>query len=648
MATIDDPLIEVVGYDTQHSTTDSKQIQPNTVQKEAFNEKTSLLNNEPDKLHNCFVHLKSKFQRRSCLKSKPVILILIWIFLASVLHWIFTDPSSVITPLTLQYFGGNNYFIIVIGSAYVYFAILQLFYPLAGYFADIRYGRYKCVIGSLWSFIAGSLLVGICGLVVCSFILLPYDIHKWSYVLMSVIIIFLGPPIIIGIFIFFSSIVAFNANVIQFGLDQLHDSPTEHLILYIHWYVVLSYVGTELIKIPTSTFTSICSLTMLDKTEYDITWFFILVGILCSFVVVMYLFLLISLFVAFCKYHIWFLSDSGSRNPYKLVYKVISFAREHRNPIRRSAFTYCEDELPSRLDLGKEKYGGPFTTEQVEDVKAFLGIFKVLLALGPLFAAERSVSFLLPLFSKHLFRIFYPCSFSNEAFPSFIIIPVLVFYIVLLRPFVRDYIPGMLKRIGLGMILMVTPILCFFILDTIVHTAAVSNNIEACFLTGASFSFIEESLRNNSSIGESPIINSAVLLIPIFASITGSMIFYIAIYEFIYAQSPHSMKGLMIGTFFAIRGTFQLLGALVFIFPFLAWKSTSSFPSCGFVYYLVNMVVALFGMIVYIWIARKYQNRQRDEPDNIYRYAEEYYEKAQDEPNYDYDDYDNLNVRTNN
>ena len=640
MAAIDDPLIEVVGYDTQHSTTDSKQIQPTTVQKEAFNEKTSLLNNEPDKLHNCFVHLKSKFQRRSCLKSKPVILILIWIFLASVLHWIFTDPSSVITPLTLMYLGGNNYFIIVIGSAYVYFAILQLFYPLAGYLADVRYGRYKCVIGSLWSFIVGSILLGICALVVSFLVIFTLygNVHKLMYALISVIIIFLGPPLIIGVFLFFSSIVSFNANVIQFGLDQLHDSPTEYLVLYIHWYVVLSYVGTELIKIPTSTFTSVCNPTLFDNNS---TWLMILVGIVSGFVVVMYLFLLISLCVAFCKRHTWFLSDPGSRNPYKLVYKVISFAREHRNPVRRSAFTYCEDELPSRLDLGKEKYGGPFTTEQVEDVKAFLGIFKVLLALGPLFAAERSISFLLPLFSKHLFAIFYPCSFSNEAFPSFVIIPLLVLYILLLRPFVLNYIPGMLKRIGLGMMLMMSPILCFFILDTIGHTAAISYNSEglasSCFLTDGSF------------IGESVMrINPAVLLIPIFVNISGSMIFYVAVYEFIYSQSPHSMKGLMIGTFFAIRGAFQLLGALVFIFPFLGWKSISSFPSCGFVYYFVNMVVAFFGIIVYVWIARKYQNRQRNEPDNIYRYAEEYYEKAQDEPNYDYDNYDNLNVHTNN
>ena len=117
------------------------------------------------------------------------------------------------------------------------------------------------------------------------------------------------------------------------------------------------------------------------------------------------------------------------------MYKVVSFAREHRNPVQRSAFTYCEDELPSRLDLGKEKYGGPFTTEQVEDVKAFLGILTLLLTLGPLFSVERSISFLLPLFFNHIFGIFYSCYFS-ETYPSIITVLLLVFYTVLLRPFV--------------------------------------------------------------------------------------------------------------------------------------------------------------------------------------------------------------------
>ena len=91
-------------------------------------------------------------------------------------------------------------------------------------------------------------------------------------------------------------------------------------------------------------------------------------------------FLGVTLCLKCCKTPSWFSIESGS---YKLVVHVIKFASDHKIPIRRSAFTYCEDELPSRLDLGKNKYGGPFKTEEVEDVKAFLGILSVLLATGP-------------------------------------------------------------------------------------------------------------------------------------------------------------------------------------------------------------------------------------------------------------------------
>ena len=53
-------------------------------------------------------------------------------------------------------------------------------------------------------------------------------------------------------------------------------------------------------------------------------------------------------------------------------YSVVRYAIKHKHPECRSTFTYCEDEPPSRMDFGKSKYGGPCTTEQVEDVKTFL------------------------------------------------------------------------------------------------------------------------------------------------------------------------------------------------------------------------------------------------------------------------------------
>jgi uncharacterized membrane protein len=107
------------------------------------------------------------------------------------------------------------------------------------------------------------------------------------------------------------------------------------------------------------------------------------------------------------------------------------------------------------------------------------------------------------------------------------------------------------------------------------------------------------------------------------------------------------MKGLLIGIFFAIKGVFQLFGVALYLAVGVGCRLRYNFPVCGFVYYLINVVIALIGIIAFMLVARRYQYRQRDEPDNIYRYAEEYYANVQEESSYCYDnDDDNLNVET--
>jgi peptide/histidine transporter 3/4 len=107
------------------------------------------------------------------------------------------------------------------------------------------------------------------------------------------------------------------------------------------------------------------------------------------------------LLVGCCKYH-WFSTNTGRHNPYKTVCKVLSFARKHNYPLRRSAFTFCDKYIPSRLDFAKERFGGPFPTEKVENVKTFLRILTILLAIGPVFMLEVPASyFVFPIFSLH-------------------------------------------------------------------------------------------------------------------------------------------------------------------------------------------------------------------------------------------------------
>ena len=65
----------------------------------------------------------------------------------------------------------------------------------------------------------------------------------------------------------------------------------------------------------------------------------------------------------------------------KKMYKVLKYSWKHKVPEHRSAFTYWEEDIPRRIDLGKCKYGGPFTNEEVEDTKTFLRILPLLLCL---------------------------------------------------------------------------------------------------------------------------------------------------------------------------------------------------------------------------------------------------------------------------
>ena len=64
-----------------------------------------------------------------------------------------------------------------------------------------------------------------------------------------------------------------------------------------------------------------------------------------------------------------------SRNPLKMIFKVFVFAFKHKYPIKSTAFTCWENDIPSHIDLGEERYGGPFTYEEVENVKAMFRLY---------------------------------------------------------------------------------------------------------------------------------------------------------------------------------------------------------------------------------------------------------------------------------
>ena len=589
----------------EHQTLSSDQIVDVGKRSTQDKENTRLQRRHP-KTSQTARFFRSKFKTRCCVKSKSGILILLWTSLISLSLMTVLNQNLYLSIGSLLFEHRSIVFSIQVTPPVVYslFAILYLFYPLAGCLADIRCGRYKTVVCSLWSITGSGLALFTCIMILISTVFI--DTHQAKITL----IITFGLVALLSLILTCSSYIAFDANVIQFGMDQLHDSPTEDSVLFIHWFVFSSSLGNAVTRVPSSWITARC--------WHSFIGFSLLALVLVAL-------LGVSLCIARWKRQ-WFLIDSASRNPYKLVYKVIRFAAQHKIPIRRSAFTYCEDELPSRMDLGKDKYGGPFTTEQVEDVKAFLGILCILLTLGPTFTINTAVNRLLNTVPHH-FTVNNSCTATNYLVQAFklghlstLIIVILVpTYIYLLRPFIERYIPGMLKRIGIGMMITSVSLICTLVIDTAGHA---QQSHKVCFTK-----------INTHPQPEDKTIDpmAAYYIIPLVLNGIGDMLIYIGAYEFMCAQSPHAMKGLIIGIFYAIKGVSQLIAAMVIFVPFYMYRLKTNLPSCGFVYYLVNVVIALTGLVAYTCVARRYQYRQRDEPDNIYRYAEDYYDRDRDD-----------------
>ena len=297
----------------------------------------------------------------ACITSKAALLSLVWSFGVGSMYQLAYQPSNILSaynwlPIVEEY----PIFVPVI---YASRAIILFFYPLSGFLADNRFGRYKTILRSLQILLV-SFIFMLLFLLIFWILMIASDKKHLIRVYGSVsVVILLFFPVILGF-------VGFNANIIQFGMDQLFDSPADHQRLFIHWYVWIYYLTLLFTQVPW---------IMPEIFQYIYLYILLLVYTIALLVI-----LALSLVLALKKKH-WFNIDTARVNPYKQVYKVSKFAWQHKVPVHRSAFTYCEDELPTGLDLGKRKYGGPFTTEEVENVKAFYGILKVLFSLGPTF-----------------------------------------------------------------------------------------------------------------------------------------------------------------------------------------------------------------------------------------------------------------------
>ena len=337
-------------------------------------------------------HWKQYCWRRSANSccSKRILLLLVW-------QGLFTSSSWLLKSVGFHLNHGSFHFV------HISELLSALFAPFIGWLADVKLGRYEIIkFASISSFL-------------CSIVIFLALILKEPSALRSILVL-------ITVLIDGFGGVCFQAGVVPFLTDQLVGATSDELSAVVQWYYWvktlsfgLSYTAYSLVKA--------------NHFVYEI-------------VIVVYALFLALIIISDCLCQQWLDRTHKVTNPIKLIIQVLNYTRKHRYPERRSAFTYLDEEQPSRMDFGKEKFGGPFTEEAVEDVKTVLRLIPLMICLifgvGVVQVIPEYLSKPMPVLSIGIKRWLIPA----------ILIPT---YQLLLRPFIQSCLPNtMFKRAGVG------------------------------------------------------------------------------------------------------------------------------------------------------------------------------------------------------
>ena len=226
-------------------------------------------------------------------------------------------------------------------AIFAYLGLLLLSYPLLGYIADVCLTRYRTLKCSFIFLIVGCTI----GLLTASSNTILKVFNTKQSISENASIVGIS---IIGILIT-TGVGLFEANALQFGLDQLLEAPTLKLISFIHWYYwTHNVVQLVAMYLMTSSLVIDSSINHLPQHE----GLFIKNALVFTVVAILGLAAVGSLVLLHkSKRHLYILR--AGLNPFKNIYKVLKYSWNHKVPEHRSAFTYWEEDVPRRIDLGR-------------------------------------------------------------------------------------------------------------------------------------------------------------------------------------------------------------------------------------------------------------------------------------------------------
>ena len=537
----------------------------------------------------------------------------------------------------VPFFNDLTYFKVISNVPYAirYVALGQglsfLLYPLLGLLADLVFSRYKVIAAGSVMMSAGLFIINI---IVFSYTLFNHN-DAWFILLASAIV-----PLAVVVL----SFGMVEGNALQFGMDQMLEASGEQLSRFVHWYVWVLWLGQFI-------FIAISGLSMLVIIHFLFLGYFkhsMRYMIAETAIVSNTLLVIASVVICIKKHSLNTANVSG--NPLKNIFNVLKYARQHTIPENRSAFTYWEEDTPARIDLGKNKYGGPFTNEQVEDVKTFFSMLVLLLSLFGFHLTGDMFSLLQQL------EVQQGCPsilalvlvLDNLAVPITLVVVLLPFYqtAVVQRALVFLRL-NMIRRMWIGLLCSVLQTLCELALFRVniqdwssgpsLHFYIPTESLQSLDdWTGQNMSSRLPSMlfcyllqiANQTLLHEAGIrytVQNSVyfwLLIPQVLAGLSMLLVSMTALEFICAQAPQTLQGLLIGLWYAMYSIRYLLVAV------LDTYITSS--SSWYIYQGCKTSVILVSLLLYSLVARWYRYRERDEVVNVQQMIEAIHERNLD------------------
>ena len=442
---------------------------------------------------------------------------------------------------------------------------LLILCPVIGLLSDCWTGRFKVLKAAIYFQMVAVMLKGIT-IITTSPVAVYAAVAAWTL-----------------------SFACYGTCIIQFTTDQLIGASGEELSFAIYW-LLWGLTTSDLIS------RGIGCVLLLPDQQY----------VMANFVVSAASFIACFIMIENCSHVL--MTKPQLSNPIKHIAKVLNYARKHKFPERRSALTYWEEDYPSRIDLGKDKYGGPFTFEEVEDVKTFLRLIPMVLCIA---------MFAIGYWHKGYHnskansgKCYSETNISSGIAAFFVAALGLPAYHFVIYPFFYNYIPSMLRRIGLGMLIMAVSFLCNSIIEVVGH---MENGNVTCVFSA------------NAHEGATFPVNYLWTLIPSVLNGVGVVMVAYSTFEFVIAQTPCQMKGLAVSLLLESVGIFTFLGEFI-IMIFLSFPF-EIFPSCGFYYHMTFLIIMLATLLLFVFVSKWYKLRQRDDIVPFHSIAENYFEK---------------------